>query len=118
MEFKVTSDLMALIIGAVISVLFSYVPGLNAAYAALKEEYKKLIMLGLLIIVSGVIYVGSCKGWFVTDIVCGKEGIWSLLTILIYSVVGNQGAFKLSPTAKSVRIARDAAEIRDYGYTH
>jgi len=107
MEFTVTPELIAAIIGALISVLFSYFPKLNTLFAALAENQKKLIMLGLMVLVSGVIYLGDCVlNWWVTDLVCGQEGLWRLATILISSIVGNQGVFSLTPQTTSVRLAK------------
>lgn len=107
MEFNVTAELIAAIIGALVSVLFSYFPKLNTLFAALTENKKKLIMLGLMVLVSAGIYVGQCVlSWWATDLVCGQAGLWRLATILISSIVGNQGVFGLSPQTMSVRAAK------------
>ena len=43
-----TPDLITMVVGAVLSLLFNYFPTLNVWYAALKTEVKSGIMIGLL----------------------------------------------------------------------
>lgn len=109
MEFSVTPELIALVIGAFISLIFSYFPKLNTAFAALAENQKKLIMLALMIGVSAAIYVGDCYlNWWQTDLVCGSAGIWRLVSILVMSITGNQGMYKLTPQTTAVIRAKSS----------
>lgn len=103
MEFQVSAELFSMVIGGFISALFSYFPALNTWFAAKPENAKKLIQLGLMSVLSIVVYLGSCSwGFFQTDLSCGQVGIWRLATILISSIVGNQGSFRIQPQLKSV----------------
>lgn len=107
MEFQINSELIAMIVGAFVSVLFSYFPKLNTLFAALQANKKKLIMLGIMILISAGLYAGDCYlDLWITDLVCGKEGVWRLVTILIASIVGNQGAFSITPQPTAVRVAK------------
>ena len=56
----VSSELIVSIAGVVLSLLFSYIPGLRTWFAALVAETKQLIMLGLLILVTAAIYALGC----------------------------------------------------------
>ena len=90
------------IVGAVISVLFFWVPKLNTWYAALEETKKRLTMLGTLAVVTGAIYGISCTGWW-SLVSCDKEGLKTLIEIFVTTIVGNQTAFLLSPKPEAVK---------------
>ncbi len=49
---EVSSEMIVAIAGVVLSLLFSYIPGLRVWFAGLVAEKKQLIMLGLLVVVS------------------------------------------------------------------
>jgi len=93
------ADGLSLIAGAILSLIFSYVPGLNSKFANLQTEYKRLIMLGLVVLTAGGIYGLSCWG-FGADIgisvSCDKTGLFGLLRIVILSAVANQGTYGLT----------------------
>lgn len=103
---EVSSELIVSIAGIVLSLLFSYIPGLRTWYAALVTETKQLIMLGLLIVVTGAIYALGCYGVIDTGIVCGKDGIVSLVFMLIAGVVSNQATYMITPQTNDVVIAK------------
>ena len=42
-----TPESFALIVGAIVSLFFSYIPGLNTWFDQLLPEYKRLIMAGV-----------------------------------------------------------------------
>jgi len=91
--------------GVVLSLFFSYVPGLNAKFAALAPEWKRLIMLGLLAVVAGAVYGLSCTGvWRWVE--CDTEGAKLLIKAFIVAVVTNQGIFTISPQPKAVKAAK------------
>lgn len=104
MEFQVNAELFTMVIGAIISVLFSYAPKLDTWFAAHPENFKKLFQLGLMLATAVIVYFGSCSwGLFHTDLVCGQAGIWRLATILVSGIVGNQSSFRIQPQLQSVR---------------
>jgi len=87
------------IVAALLSLVFSYVPGLNAWFDALKTEYKRLIMLGLLVLVSAVIYGVACAGFapaIGVTATCDEAGAIELLKILLAAIVANQGVYKIT----------------------
>ena len=108
----VSSELIVSIAGVVLSLLFSYIPGLRTWFAALVAETKQLIMLGLLVLVTGAIYALGCYGIVDTGIVCGKEGIIALVQMLIVGLVSNQAAYLITPQTNDVVIAK---ALRDDG---
>lgn len=113
METQLTPEVLAAIGGTVISLLFSYIPGLRTKWAALKAEVQRSIMLGIMILLSGGIYFLGCKGIVDLGIACAQSGILQLVTILIFAATGNQVTYGLSPQAPTVvdaRAARDASQ--------
>jgi hypothetical protein len=90
-----TAEQLGSIAGIVLSLLFSYVPGLAGWFAALTTGYKQMIMGVLLIAVAGAIYGLACANLY-GGIVCGKEGGLQLINILIAALISNQSAYLLT----------------------
>lgn len=106
MNFQLTPELLAGIVGVIISLLFSYVPKFNTWYAALESSIKSLIMLVMLLVVTGAIFGGACLSWFTTDITCNQAGVWKAISIFISALIANQGIYQLSPTTRAVSDAK------------
>jgi hypothetical protein len=97
-----TIDLLALIVGVILSLMFSYVPGLAPKFQALIPETKRLIMAALLFLSAAAVYGLSCGGvleslWPGLGIACTQIGALALVRIFILSLVANQGTFSISP---------------------
>jgi hypothetical protein len=102
-----TSDSLSIIAGAVISLFFSYFPKLNSAYAGLDESYKKLIMLGALLLTVVGLYALGCVGFASIDgFLCDKTTAFQFLKMFLLAVIANQGVFKISPTTQAVLQAK------------
>ena len=101
-----TATVLASVAGILLSLAFSYVPGLNTKYAKLSKEYKQVIMLGLLVVVAGAAYGLGCVGWFNTGVTCDKAGLQQLITALIAAVIANQSTAAISPATPAVREAK------------
>lgn len=104
-----SAEFLAGIAGVVLSLLFSYVPGLNAKFAALEATYKRLIMLALLFVTGAAVYGLACAGWaadFGLAVTCDKAGLVQLLQAFGVAAIANQGAYSLSPVAGAVREAK------------
>ena len=102
-QFKFTSESLALILGAVTSIIFSYAPGLNTWFAAKTDEIKRLIMLGLMVVITASIYGLACGNLIsVSEFVCGQQSLLQFVSILISAVIANQGTYKISPQIRSV----------------
>lgn len=94
-----SAENLSAICGVVLSLVFSYVPGLSSKWEALASEYKRLIMLGLLIVVAGVVFGLACTGWgadFGVAVVCDKKGFIGLVQALIYAIMANQTAYMIT----------------------
>jgi len=101
-----TSDSLILISGAVLSLLFSYFPGLNTWFAAKSSDVKRLIMAGVLLVVSAAIFGLSCAGYgsdIGITLDCSKEGVIGLVKVLILALIANQGAYALTVKTEAVK---------------
>lgn len=105
-QFQITPEILAGIAGVLLSLAFSYVPGVSVAFASLKPESKRLIMAGMLAIISVILYLLNCKSILWIGLTCDQTGIIQLVTIFISSIVANQGAFSLTPQTQAVKAAR------------
>jgi len=94
------SETLILIAGAILSLAFSYIPGLAPAYDKLEPTQKRLIMLALLVVVTGSVYGLSCAGWgssWGIVITCNLAGLQGLIAQLILAIIANQGVYAISP---------------------
>ena len=101
-----TSDSLILISGAVLSLLFSYFPGLNTWFAAKSSDVKRLIMAGVLLVVSAAIFGLSCAGYgsdIGITLDCSKEGVIGLVKVFILALIANQGAYALTVKTEAVK---------------
>jgi len=109
-----TAELLSAVAGIVLSLAFSYIPGLNAKFAALDVQYKKLSMLGLLVLVAAGAFGLACTKYGAMvglPLTCDEAGGIVLLKILIAAAVANQATFSLTPQAMAVRIAKGDPEV-------
>lgn len=104
-----SAEFLAGIAGILLSLVFSYVPGLNEKYAAFAKETKQLIMAGLLALIALVIFGLSCTTWAAAwgiNVTCNQAGAQELVTVFVAALVANQGLYMISPAVKRVRAAK------------
>jgi hypothetical protein len=95
------ADTLSAIAGALLSLAFSYIPSLQARYEPLDGVYKRLIMLGLLVLAAAGAFSLACAGWgtdFGLQLTCDRSGLIGLVRALIAALVANQTTFLISPT--------------------
>ena len=95
-----SAETLSLVASAVLSLLFSYVPGLNEWFGKLDGVHKRLIMLALLAIVAGGSYALACAGVgqdLGVAVTCDKSGAVELLKVFILAVMANQTIYTISP---------------------
>ena len=109
---NLTSEILVSIAGVVLSLLFSYIPGLRVWFAALVTEKKQLLMLGALVIVTGGVFGLGCAGVLDIGIACDKAGVIAIIRLLILALIANQSTYLISPQTNDVIIAK---QLRDDG---
>lgn len=107
-----TADSLAMYAGVALSLVFSYVPSADGWWANLAVTYKRLVMLGLLLLVALASVGLACAG-FAADlgltITCDRAGVVGIIQAFGLAVIANQAAYSLSPvSAKKVA----AGELR------
>jgi len=93
-SFNVTT--LPTIAGAILSLLFSYIPGLEAWYANLSPIEKRVVMLVLILLTAVIIFVATCAGVIQSDVTCSQDGIVQAINIFFSVLVANQATFLLS----------------------
>ncbi len=106
-----TSAFVAAVAAIVLSLLFTYVPGLRVWYGALTSQVKSLIMLGLMIASAVVITVLAQYN----IIPVAHPITWTdCIVVVITWLVANQATFTLAPVPADVYrviLKRDQALI-------
>jgi hypothetical protein len=95
------AETLSALAGAILSLAFSYIPGLQARFEPLDGIYKRLIMLGLLVLTASVAFGLSCAGWGADlglELGCNRSGLIGLLQALFLALAANQTIFLISPT--------------------
>ena len=95
-----SAETLSLAAGIVLSLIFSYIPGLNAKFTALDPDYKRLIMLGALLVTAFGVFGIACSGWFEVGIECNQAGAVQLGTAFVLALIANQAAYAISPGSK------------------
>ena len=101
------SNVVVLVAGAILSLLFGYVPGLRQWFEALDGVRKAQVMAGLLALAAGGAFGASCyTPWVVVE--CTEAGFWQLVELFIVAVIANQATYTLAvrPTRTAVEQAR------------
>jgi hypothetical protein len=93
--------------GILLSLALSYIPGLRTKYADLHSDWKRLIMLGALLIVTIGIAMLSCTK-LIPYIPCTVDGILDLIGMFIAALIANQAIYPISPKATDVKMLKEA----------
>jgi len=91
-----TETALASIAGVLLSLAFSYIPGLDGWFAALDANKKRLVMLASLFVAALGVFGLSCAS-LVVYVSCTQTGAWTLVTLLFSAIVANQAAYLLTP---------------------
>jgi len=89
-----TPEIVVAVAGILLSVVFEYVPKVEAWYGALSKSAKQGIMALSVLIVVVVAMLISCFGPY-DYAACTETGIWEAVELLILALVANQTAHRL-----------------------
>jgi len=93
------AELLGGIVGVVLSLIFSYVPGVARVWEGLSGESKRLVMFMMLLATAGCVYGLACAGIAPAlglQVSCDMTGAIDLISILIAALVANQGIYKIT----------------------
>ena len=97
-----TTDQLSAAAGIVLSLAFSYAPGLRQWYAGLDPEYKALGMLAALAVTAILALAVSCAG-LQQIVTCDQPGAWALVRAFVSASVANQTTYTLTKRIAPVR---------------
>jgi len=109
-DITVTPDWLVVVAGFLLSLAFSYIPGLNTWYAAKAKEFQKLLMAGLILCVLVIVFVLQCAGLANTGMTCTTQGVLNAIIIYGLALATNQGTYGVSPQVKAVKDIRLEAD--------
>lgn len=95
-----TAETLTATAGMILSLAFSYVPGLRNWYSALDGTTKRLVMLVVLTVTAVGFYALACTPygqWLDISLRCDAAGFVGLLRLLLSAMIANQTAFVLTP---------------------
>jgi len=95
MDIVLSSEFLASVAGIALSLGFSYIPGLREWFESLDGVYKRVIMAGMLLVVSVAIYALACAG-VVGGVTCDQPGLIALVQAFISALVANQATYTLT----------------------
>lgn len=103
-----TAEILSAGAGILLSLLFSYIPGLSTWYTKQDGTTKRLVMLGALAALALGVQLLSCIG--VSEVLgvllpaCTKAGIQSTVEMFILALVTNQATYLISPEVKQSKV--------------
>lgn len=101
----IESNVVGMLAGAILALLFGYAPGLRPWYEALEPTRKALVMLLLLVVAAGVLYGAACYTPFDTGgVTCDEPGVWLVVRLFLAALVANQATYLISvkPTRTAI----------------
>lgn len=105
---ELTPELLAGLAGILLSLAFSYIPGLDKWYDALTPTPKRLIMLACLFLAALGLLVYKCRA----DQVCYGVEWEDYLAAFIAALVANQATASITPLSAPRRALRANAAKR------
>ena len=84
------------IAGVILSLLFEYTPGLHAWYNALDDNWQKVTMLCVILLVVAGAFGLSCAGWL-NVFACTGSGAKEAVLAFIAAIVANQSTHRILP---------------------
>jgi hypothetical protein len=99
---EINPEILIGVVVAALALFFDYFPGVAGKFDSLSNENKRLITVGLAILVAAVVFAGQCNGWFQTSIVCTPISAWNLFYGIVVAVAVMYGFHKATKPTSSV----------------
>lgn len=78
---------LSLILAGLLALIFDWFPGLAPRFDRLNPLTKRLVMTGLLAVVTAAIFAAGCTGWLETGVACA----WTNLPLLVQYILAAAG---------------------------
>ena len=89
------SEQLSAIVAGVLSLAFSYIPGVSVWFDGLQKEYKQALMGTLLVLSAAAVFGLSCAG-LLDSVACTKDGAIGFLSVLLSALFANQSVYLLT----------------------
>ena len=93
-----TAEELTALCGIVTSLLFSYVPVIRDWFDAQAPNTKRMLQVGVAVVVTGAVYGLSCAG-IASAFSCDWPGALVMIRLLVVFIIANQAAYAISPRA-------------------
>lgn len=113
-----TADQLSLFAGVLLSLIFSYVPGLSTSFAGMDSVTKRAIMAGALLVIALAVFGLSCGRLLTTlpfSVSCDQAGIVSIATAFVLALISNQSTYLLTPQTSAVAQAVATSQAKAAG---
>ena len=90
-----TPEMIAAIVGVVISLGLEFIPKVNGWYNALQDSYQKLFTLGVGFVVVAVAFGLGCTNLLVPYWACDWAGVYNAVLAFLAYVLANQTTYAL-----------------------
>jgi len=107
----ISAEFLTAASGVLLSLGFSYIPGLQTRFDRLDGVHKRLVMLGLLALASLGVFGLACLQWAnaenplqalgIQGVTCSQVGALGLVRSFVLAVIANQATFLISPRKAS-----------------
>ena len=106
-----TVETLSLAAGALLSLLFSYIPGISGWFDAKEPTVKRLIMAGALLVIALLVFGAGCANLQIPgiQIECSTEGAWLLVQVYLLALVANQGTYQITGASSSKKQEKAAS---------
>ena len=102
------SNVVMSLAGAILALLFGYVPGLRQWFEALDGVRKAQVMAGALLVAALLLYGAACYTPWPVGVTCDEAGFWTLAQLFIAALVANQATYLIG--VKPTRTATERTE--------
>ena len=103
--FDVSATAILAVLAAGMALLFDYFPGLASWFDTLEPDKKKLIMLALSAVLGAGAFLGSCLGWFSTNLMCTLTSAWTLALDVFVTVSASYVFHQATKPSESLKKA-------------
>lgn len=99
--FEITPDIVLMVVLAAMSLVFDYLPGVAQRFDALAVEHKRIITVGLAVVLGAASFAAQCYGLFQTNLVCDVKSGWDLFYGIVLAVAVMYGFHKATKPLKN-----------------
>ena len=108
--FEVSALAILTFVAGALALFFDWFPWVSGEFDKLSKEQKRLINLGLVVLVGAIVFLGDCQGWFLTNLECSVKGAIDFFVALFLAASANQGVHSLfKPFKRTIDFRSDGS---------